>query len=79
MSKLKTAGSWTLKYVLRGHSEANPKPTWKLKRQWEKLDECAQIAFNKPYDALTDKQKVSLHYDINVGKHKKEEDASKSS
>lgn len=63
------------KYTMVVTVQADIKPSWRLKRQWERLDEYAQKEFHKPYDALSDKDKSTLHYNINVGKYKKEEDA----
>lgn len=62
-----------LKYVMRSSIVANPKPSRKLLREWKELDEFAQKEFQKPYDALTDRQKTELHYNINTGKYDKEE------
>lgn len=47
--------------------DANPKPTRRLLREWKELDKLSRKIHNKPYDALTSKQKTQLHYDINVG------------
>jgi hypothetical protein len=57
------------KYTMVISVEANPKPSFRLKRQWEKLDKYAQKEFSKAYDALTDQEKVKLHFNINTGKY----------
>lgn len=49
--------------------EANPQPSDKLKAQWKDLDKFSNLEYSKPYDALTDAQKLELHLNINTGKY----------
>jgi hypothetical protein len=60
-------------FVAHTRTEANPQPTRRLKKQWARLDEYANKEFGKPYDALNDKQKVELHYNVKIGKYKEDD------
>jgi hypothetical protein len=57
-------------YTISLSNEVNPKPTKKLLNQWAKLDAYARKEYGKCYDNLDDKQKSTLHFNINMGVYK---------
>lgn len=54
-------------YSMHTDVSAFPKPTQKLIDEWNLLDKIARKVYNKPYDALKDKQKIDLHLNKNLG------------
>jgi hypothetical protein len=60
-------------YTLHLRVEATVEPSNALLRNWIKLDYFAEQVYNKPYHALTNKQKTELHIGINTGVLKDEQ------
>lgn len=57
-------------YTLRSSIDANPIPSDRAVEQFTKLDKLARKVYNKPYAALSTKDKVELHFGLNTGKFK---------
>jgi hypothetical protein len=60
-------------YVITLRCDWGVKPSDALLRNWARLDKYAKQDHNRPYDALTDAQKVQTHYNINAGIYKAQE------
>lgn len=59
-------------YTLHSSIEANPVPSQRLQREWERLDKYSRIEYRKQYDSLTDEQKVQIHFNANTGVYKEQ-------
>jgi hypothetical protein len=59
-------------YTLHLTVEATVEPSIALLKNWIKLDYFAVKLHNKPYDALSPKQKADIHFGINSGVLKEE-------
>jgi hypothetical protein len=56
---------------LGGTSDVKPSPS--LLRNWARLDHYAMQDYLKPYDSLTDAQKIQVHFNLNSGIYREQE------
>jgi hypothetical protein len=54
-------------FRLKTTIDIKPVPTDRLKAEWKALDIYARKDYNKPYDALKDKDKAEIHFRLNAG------------
>jgi len=60
-------------YIVYLRCDWDVKPSDVLVRNWARLDKYAKQDHNKPYDALTDAQKVQIHFNLNAGVYREQE------
>jgi hypothetical protein len=60
-------------YIVYLRCDWNVKPSPSLLRNWARLNHYAQLDYRKPYDALSDAQKIQIHLNLNSGIYREQE------